>query len=105
MTAAEMEAVIAELEAGLLAECSPCGDCDGRGVDERVGEPCLLCGGTGRETSTPAGERALHAIRTRKMERAARLLGEEEAAADGIWAREKRRAVEALGCEAVEARG
>lgn len=85
MTPAEMEAIIAELEAGLKAELK-CEGCSGAGEindEDNIPFRCWVCGGTGIDYGTLEGERAFV----------------------GIWAREKRRAVEALGCEVVEARG
>ena len=75
MTYAEMVAVIAELEAGFVAE-RECDWCNGSGNSDDEGLPCRACDGCGLILNTEAGERA----------------------AEGIWARQKRRAVEALDC-------
>lgn len=69
MTPAEMEAIIAELEAGFLAETG-CEQCFGSGNSDDEGVPCSACDGCGLILNTDAGEQAAEGIWERRKQRA-----------------------------------
>lgn len=69
MAMMEIEAIIAELETGFLAECE-CDWCNGSGNSDDEGVPCSACDGCGLILNTDAGEQAAEGIWERQKQRA-----------------------------------
>lgn len=69
MTPTEIEAVVADLEKGFLAE-RECHWCGGSGNSDDEGMPCERCDGGGLCLKTEAGEQAAIGIWKRQKQRA-----------------------------------